>query len=132
MSECDLRRILHEVICDIDAGRVDPRPRRRRLSRWLGPPLVAATIGITGAAGCDSRAVGTQEDAALDAGASEVYGVVPSDARIDTGTYIDTGIPTDSGNVDLYGMVIEDAGLDDAQVDSGNVDLYGVPLYGAQ
>lgn len=124
MSERELRQILDEVISEIDAGRIDLRSRRLRLGRWLGPPLVAATLGLTGASlgtGCTERSVGTSQDAStdarvgLDSGSVDAYGIPYADAAVD------------SGNVDLYGVVPEDAGIVDAAID-GDIPLpYAAP-----
>lgn len=116
MSDQDFRRLLLEVIDDIDAGRVDVRPRRYRLARLIGAPLVAATLGLSAGA-CSNRNVGTHQDA---------------EAPLDDGTTADDGGPpidaaaVDGGNIDLYGIIIEDAAVD-AAVD-GEIPLpYAAP-----
>ncbi len=88
MSDRDMRELLHQVMADIEKGRVQrPRPRRRfRLGPWLAPPLLAASLGL---AGCDDRSVGsatdaTVVDAATDAGPDTAY-MAPFDAAMDTG-----------------------------------------------
>ncbi len=134
MSEREMRRLLQDVIQDIDAGRVDVRPRRRqgpgRLRRLVAPPLIAASLGLglgaAGSTGCDGRNVGTAEDgggdasAQVDSGNIEAYGVVMMDAGVD------------GGNVDLYGVIVEDGGVQqDAIVDAavdGEIPLpYAAP-----
>ena len=71
MSDRDLRRILNEIIDDLDSGRLHA-PRPRRLMRWLGAPVLAASLGL-GVAGCEDRAIGYVDDAEvqqIDAGHS--------------------------------------------------------------
>ena len=90
MSDREMRELLHQVMADIDEGRVRrPTPRRRfRLAPWLAPPLLAASLGL---AACDDTAVGsttdaTTVDAAVDAGpAPDAAYMAPFDAEVDTG-----------------------------------------------
>jgi hypothetical protein len=116
MSDHDLRRILQEIIEDLDAGRLRPA-RPRRLIRWLGAPVLAASLGL-GVAGCNDRALGYADDAGaqVDAGSNEDYAAPPVDA----------------GNIFAYGIppVLEDAGVDASaeEWDGGAYDLYGVPF----
>jgi hypothetical protein len=143
MSDREIREVLQEVIADIDAGRVDPRsPARRRrrrerpylLGRWLGPPLLAASLGVAaaagaGATGCTMRNVGVDEDASgdarveVDGGNQELYGVVGPDAGLDAGV--------DGGNIDLYGVIVEDGGVaeDGGELEDAEVDAQILPPY---
>ncbi len=122
MSDRELRRILHDIIDDLDAGRLRA-PRPRRFIRWLGAPVLAASLGL-GVAGCEDRSIGYTTDAAVE--------------QVDAGTYEDSTAPqVDGGNVFAYGIppIDEDAGApsvdaDVQQYDGGNMDLYGVPFQG--
>lgn len=141
MSETEIRRILSEVIGDIDAGRVIlPRPRGLRLGALLAGPALAAGLAL---AGCE-RAVEAYgvppvdsevTDAAFDGGFDALY-AAPWDARVDTGV-LDGGAmteyagpPVDDGAAPEY-AVITDGGTPDAEVDSGSEPLYWAPPPGA-
>jgi hypothetical protein len=129
MPEPELRQILRDVIADIDAGRVDVRPRRRR-GRWLGSSVVAAALGLAGGAlgaGCEQHALGVDRDAAVDAGSIVLYGIARTDAALDAAADAEV----DGGNVDLYGVILEDGGSADAALDAavdGDIPLpYAAP-----
>ena len=103
MSEQDIRRILGEVIADIDAGRVViPRPRGFRIGALLAGPALAVGMALSG---CDRE--------------NALYGVPPTDgqvadAQLDARPNVDDGGPFD-------------AAIPDATVDDDAVVLYGVP-----
>lgn len=121
MSDRDLRRILNEIIDDLDSGRVRA-PRPRRLVRWLGAPMLAASLGL-GAAGCDDRAIGYVDDAGvqqIDAGTTEDYAAPP----VDGGAIFAYGIPPIEQDA---GTPIADAGAE--EWDGGDF-MYGVPFDG--
>lgn len=140
MSDRDMRQLLREVMADIEEGRVPkPRPRRSRLTPWLFPPLLAASLGL---AACDDRSVGTSGDATVptdaitDTGptADAIYAAPPVDAAMDTGVsppYM--APPFDAGPGPEYGSPF-DAGPEpdyaspfDATVDDGAIPVYLAP-----
>lgn len=89
MSDHEMRQMLLAAIRDIDSGRlVIARRRRWSVRRLLTPPLIAASMGL---AACGGRNVGAVDDA-----------TVPRDVVVET--------DVDSGPVDLYGIIVEDAG----------------------
>jgi hypothetical protein len=128
-TDQDLREVLRGVMDDLDAGRVK-LPGSGRLGRWLGPPLLAAGLGLSAMA-CDARSVGLAEDAAA-RNDSTVYvndaEVPPVDALPNIaygGPDVDSGVmllygdpPVDSGPLPEYGP---------APVDAGDDALYSVP-----
>lgn len=147
MSDHELRRILQDVIRDIDEGRLRApvqglAQRLARLGRKMAPPLVAAAIGL-GTLACEDRALGYDPDASagptadasvqmdvetiapdaqprLDAGSVLMYG----EPWLDAGAVDDYGVPPvepDAGDIDLYGVPPQPA------PDAGNAGLYGVP-----
>ncbi|MFH2006480.1 MAG: hypothetical protein ABI333_07840 [bacterium] len=123
MSDQDLRKLLEDVIEDIDSGRVQPPCRpRRRLGRLIAGSALVAGLAL---AGCDT--------------AQPAYGVPPTDAQtmsdsavsgdaaVDADPVVDYGGPDIDAAVDS-GPVIEYGGPDlDAAVDSGPVVDYGGP-----
>ncbi|MDY0001435.1 MAG: hypothetical protein RBU30_09095 [Polyangia bacterium] len=134
MSERDIRKILDEVIADLDAGRVVPRPRGRlsRLGAALGAPAALA-VGLA-IGGCDEPAVAygvppvdaSHLDAGLDARAD-----ARPDARLDDGATEDYGVPQVDGSLDgsLDDGAVVDYGVPqvDGSLDDGAVVDYGVP-----
>lgn len=116
MSDREMRRMLLEAIRDMEAGRLSAtRPRRWSVRRLLTPPLLAASMGM---AACGGRAVGAVDDA-----------TVPRD------TSAETDAEVDSGPVDLYGIIIEDAGPEPdaaymAPFDAGPEPPYMAPFDG--
>lgn len=105
MSDREMRRLLNDVIADIESGRVKPRRRFGRLGALVGGGAIAATLALTG---CFE--------------ATPAYGVPPTDATVqyDSGTNID-------GTVDA-GPVVDYGGPDiDAAIDAGPVVDYGGP-----
>ena len=115
MSDKELRSILHEVIADIDTGRI--RTWSPRILRLAGPPLLAASLGL---AGCGDTTVSSPQDASvLDARSDsditpplDAAYMAPFDASVDSGSNVDYAAPFD------------------ASVDSGsNVD-YAAPFDG--
>lgn len=103
MNEKEMRSLLRQVIEDLDAGRIQaPRGRLRALGRRLGPPLLAAGIGL-GLAACEARAIGAEGDA----------GVRPDAvARVDATIAPAYGIPwlVDAGPMPEYAEPFLDAG----------------------
>ncbi|MFH2005155.1 MAG: hypothetical protein ABI333_01080 [bacterium] len=103
MSDRELRDLLEAVIEDIDSGRVVVR-RAGTLARLMAPGLVAASLGL---AACGGTPVGSAQDAQTDAvvmqpdSSVEAYGIPMADAGVD------------AGNIDLYGMIIEDAAVEE-------------------
>lgn len=127
MSDRDLRRILNDIIDDLDAGRVRP-PRPRRLVRWLGAPVLAASLGL-GAAGCDDRAIGYTDDAGVnqqvDSGSSEDYAAPP----VDAGNIFAYGIPPMDEDASIEDVDAEADAEADAEVDPPFAGLYAAPGY---
>lgn len=130
MSDRDLRKILQDIIKDLDTGRLRAH-RPRRLVRWIGAPVLAVSLGL-GVAGCEDRAIGYSDDAGVqvqvDAGSSEDYAAPPVDAATP---------PVDAGNIFAYGIppIDVDAGTETLDAgaeewDGGAYDLYGVPFEG--
>jgi hypothetical protein len=112
MSDRELRQLLHDVIDEIDAGRVVPW-RGRRLRNLVAGTALAAGLAL---AGCNESV------AVYGAPATDAYGVPVMDARPEAGP----------GPVDAYGIPMVDAGLDaapaaDAKVDAGPQEDYGAP-----
>ncbi len=105
MSDRDMRELLEAIIDDIDSGLVTVR-RAGRLGRLVGTGLVAATIGLAG--GCNQTAVGTETDGAPTSDAAPIS---------DAGAHEDVWV--DSGPLDTYGYITDDAVVDeDANVDA--------------
>ena len=97
-----MRRILEEVIEEIDGGRLRPRVPPRLRTR-IGGTVVAVALGL-GAAACDGRVVGTVTDA----------GGPPDVAHLD---------PPDVAHLDPPDAEV----LADAAIDSGPLTTYGFP-----
>ena len=140
MSDRDLRRILEEVIEEIDRGKLRPLAPAR-LRGKIGGAVLAAALGL-GVAACNGRVVGTVTDAGglpdvaqldrpdaaqIDPPDAEVV----ADAAVDSGPLTAYGIPQvdagDVGDVDAGTVVILDGGIismylamgfDDAGVDA--------------
>lgn len=90
MSDREMRDLLRQVMAEVDAGRYrPPRVSLARLARYMSPALVAAAMGL---AGCDSESVGSARDASQQ----------------------DAAQPLDAGNIDPYGVVVQDGGVPDA------------------
>ncbi len=115
MSDRDLRRILEEVIEEIDQGKLRPLAPAR-LRGKIGGAVLAAALGL-GVAACNGRVVGTVTDA----------GGLPDVAQLDRpdGAQIDppdaevvADAAVDSGPQTAYGIPQVDAG----DVDAGDVD----------
>ena len=106
MTEREMRKILGEVVDDLDSGRVRvPRPKRRRLRSVVAPAILAAGLGLAGAAmGCDGRNVGTEGDGSArpDVMVGQDAGTVQQDAEVEV----------DGGPIWAYGIVFEDAEVD--------------------
>jgi len=135
MSDRELRRLLNEVIDDIETGKVK-LPRRGRLARLgvgLGAPAALA-IGMA-MAGCDppTAAYGVPPvdagvhdagpDAEVDAGPVIEYGGPEIDAAVDDGAVVDYGVPPVDGSLDDGAVV--DYGV--PPVDGGAMPEYGSP-----
>lgn len=99
MSDREMRDLLRQVMAEVDAGRYrPPRVALARLAKYMSPALVAAAMGL---AGCDSQKVGTARDASQHDAAQQL----------------------DAGNIDPYGVVVQDAGPQDASAqDAGPQD----------
>jgi len=136
MSDRDLRRILEEVIEEIDQGKLRPLAPAR-LRGKIGGAVLAAVLGL-GVAACNGRVVGTVTDggglpdvaqldrpdgaqidppdaevvadAAVDSGPQTAYGIPQVDAGdVDAGTVV----TLDGGVISMYlAMGFEDAGVD--------------------
>lgn len=101
MSDRDLRKILEEVISDIDSKRLCFRKRRLSvLKAALAPTILSVGMGLA-MAGCDGRAVGAPEE---EEGPNDASSYV-MDARQepDAGMEADAEILPDSGWDLLYG-----------------------------
>jgi len=128
MSDYELRRILLDVIRDIDEGRVRTPVQNlaRRLGRAVAPPLVAAAIGL-GTMACDDRALGYDPDASTSPTADAS---VQRDAET---TAPDAQPQLDAGSVLMYGEpwldagAVDDYGVPPIEADAADIDLYGVP-----
>jgi hypothetical protein len=135
MSDTDLRRILDEVIADLDTGRVVlPRPRGFRLGALLAGPALAAGMAL---AGCQEPQTlygvpptdGQVADATVDSGPVVEYAApdASADAALDDGAITLYSAPPDSGVLD-GGAVPEYGGPPtDAGPDGGPVPLYQAP-----
>jgi hypothetical protein len=139
MSDKDYRQLLSEVMQEIDSGRLTVRHPRGGLFRYLGPPLLAASLGL---GACGDTAIGTGQDAgpgddgtvATDAvGYADAAYMAPFDARpwpdarpLD-GYVIPPymGPPFDGGPVPEYMGPTVDAGSEDE--DGGITPLYMAP-----
>ena len=133
MSEREMREVLQAVIDDIDTGRLAVPPLRSRLVRYLGPPLVAASLGLTGCIDRDvepARDSSTQDATIQNDGAQPAY-IAPFDgAVIEYAAPFDGSVDPDGGVQPAYiapfdGAVIEYAAPFDAEVEDGGA----VPLY---
>jgi len=113
-----MRRILEEVIEEIDGGRLRPRVPPRLRTR-IGGTVVAVALGL-GAAACDGRVVGTVTDAG---GPPDVAHLDPPDvAHLDPPdvAHLD---PPDVAHLDPPDAEV----LADAAIDSGPLTTYGFP-----
>ena len=125
MSDREMRALLHQVMTDIEEGRIAPKPLPfRRLGRFLAPPLLAASLGL---AGCTDNNVGYYGDAAYMA-----PDVAVQDASVDAGPVVDAAYmapfdaAVDSGPEPPYMGPPFDAG-----VDSGPEPPYMAPPFDA-
>jgi hypothetical protein len=137
MSDRDLRRILEEVIEEIDQGKLRPLAPAR-LRGKIGGAVLAAALGL-GVAACNGRVVGTDTDAGglpdvaqLDRPDADqidpLDAEVVADAAVDSGPLTAYGIPqVDAGDMDAGTVVTLDGGVismylamgfDDAGVDA--------------
>lgn len=135
MSDRDLRRILNEVIDEIDRGRLRPVPPARRRGRLGGAVLAAALgLGLAAGGGCGGRVVGTVTDGG---GLPDVAQMDPPDAapppdaeplpdatpEPDAEPEPDAGtvLVLDSGVIAMYlAMSFPDAGI--TAIDAGDTD----------
>lgn len=135
MSDHELRRILQDVIRDLDEGRLRSPVQglARRLGRRVAPPLLAAAIGLggLGGLGCDNRAIGYDPDASTGpTPEASVDGAVSGDAETSAP---DAQPQLDAGSVLMYGEpwldagAVDDYGVPPVEPDAGDIDLYGVP-----
>lgn len=122
MSDFELRKILRDVMDDLDRGRL--RLRNRVTRGAVIPAVLAAGLGL-GVAACDTNSVGSAQDARPD-----VYNYVDAayavpDVALDAVAPAYMG-PIVDGGVDA--IVVTDANVDDdAVVDSGPNTLYMGP-----
>lgn len=129
MSDREMRRLLNDVIADIEAGRVNPRRRLGRLGALLGGGAIAATMALTGcfeaspAYGVPPTDSTVQYDGDVDAGPVIEYGGPDIDAAVDAGPVVDYGGPDIDAAVDA-GPVVDYGGPD---IDGGAVPEYGSP-----
>lgn len=122
MNDNDLRRMLKDVIEEIDSGRITlKRPGSSLLRRLLRPGILAASLSLgMGAAGCDTRSVGSPYDGTVQ---QDVYNspdaayMAPFDAAYMAP--FDAGPQPDAG--------LSDAAVEDAEIDGGMVVLYMGP-----
>ena len=107
MSDREMRQVLQAVIEDIDSGRVAvPRPRGRLL-RYLGPPLIAASLGM---AACGDTGVAPLTDASAQDATVEDGGPQPAYiAPFDGGPVLEYMAPFDA-------EVKEDGGVQPAYI----------------
>lgn len=148
MSDFELRRILQDVIEDLDSGRVRLAPRGA-WRRAAGAAILAAGLGLGGLSGCTDRAVGVGDDAGardarvwLDAGPNADYDTPPvldagpmpeyGEPFLDAGPNEDYSVPPvlDGGGDFLYAVPEVDAAVPPEQIDAGNASLYAAPAYG--
>lgn len=137
MSDREMRELLQGVIADIESGRVRVRSLRSRVVRYLGPPLLAASLGM---AGCSDTGVAPTQDASVqdanveDGGPQPAYmspydAMVPGDAVYQSPP-VDAYVP-DDGIAPAY-MGPFDAGPEPdymAPFDGGVEDGGPMPLY---
>jgi len=122
MSDFELRKILRDVMGDLDRGRL--RLRNRVTRGAVIPAVMAAGLGL-GLAACDADPVGSAQDARPD-----VYNIADAaymapDVALDAVAPAYLG-PIVDGGVDA--VVVTDANVDDdARVDSGPHTLYMGP-----
>ena len=94
MSDREMRRLLNDVIADIEAGRVKPRRRLGRLGALIGGGAIAATLALTGCDTDPAPAYGVPPDST----------VVQHDGDVDAGPVVDYGGPDiDAGSMPEYG-----------------------------
>ncbi len=123
MSDREMRRLLKDVMADIEAGKVKSRRRLGRLGALIGGGAIAATMALSAcdtepapAYGVPPDSTVVQYDADVDAGPVIEYGGPDIDAGVDASTSVDADI--DAGPVVDYG------GPD---IDAGEMPLYGSP-----
>jgi hypothetical protein len=128
MSDREMRRLLQDVMDDIEAGRVKPRRRFGRLKAVLGGGAIAATLALTG---CDTDAApvyGVPPDATVQYDAASdaeplTDAEAEADAEADAGPVVDYGGPDIDAGVDA-GPVVDYGGPD---IDAGAQPEYGSP-----
>lgn len=127
MSDFELRKILRDVMDDLDQGRL--RLRGRVVRKALLPAVMAAGLGL-GVAGCDTNSVGNIHDAGPDGQTIVDAAYMAPDVALDAvapaymGPIVDGG--TDALAPAYMGPEV-DAEADDAEVDSGPHTLYMGP-----
>jgi len=113
MSDRELRRILTDIIEDLEVGRLRLRSPLRVVRRAILPAALAASLGFFA---CDSEPVGSARDGGVDARAD----VGPLPDAIYAAPF-DAFLPEDA-------TVDEDADFTDAEaVDSGPIGVYLAP-----
>lgn len=122
MSDFELRKILRDVMDDLDRGRL--RLRNRVTRGAVIPAVMAAGLGL-GVAACDTDSVGSAQDARPDVVNHVDAAYMAPDVALDAVAPAYMG-PIVDGGVDA--MVVTDANVDDdAVVDSGPNTLYMGP-----
>lgn len=99
MRDLELRRILEEVMTEIDSGKIRVKKRRfSTLKAALAPAILSVGMGLA-AAGCDGRAVGAADE---HEGPSDASYVADAEQRPDAGS-VDAYQEPDSGFMPVYG-----------------------------
>lgn len=126
MSDRELRKIVKEVIADIDSGRIRlPRPRWSRLKALLAPPVIAASLGMA-AMGCDDRAVGISDDGGVQHHIYDAGEESPDAARFPDGDFFPAyGEPFP----ELTDASTEEPDADEVGLDGGFFGVYSVPFF---
>jgi hypothetical protein len=118
MSDRDLRRILEEVITEIDQGRLRPIVPMRMRGR-IGGAILAAALGL-GVTACEGRVVGAVTDAG---GPPDVVRLEQPDAAVFPDAEVFPDAAPDSGPIPAYGIPDVDAGTV-VSLDGGIVAMY--------
>jgi hypothetical protein len=137
MSDTELRKILRDVIDDLDQGRVRV-PGRLPWKRVAGAMILSAGLGLGGLAGCNERALGADTDASS---ADASVTLDSGSGRDGAQPYPDGGVITaygepflDGGILPPYSQPFLDGGSNEDYsappvLDGGNDSLYSAPAY---
>lgn len=124
MSDFELRKILRDVMDDLDQGRL--RLRNRVARKALIPAVMAAGLGLgLGMAGCDSDSVGSAQDAGPDVQIIVDAAYMAPDVALDAVAPAYMG-PIVDGGTDALAPAYMGPEVD-AEVDSGPNTLYMGP-----